>query len=58
MGGGEEKKKPRILYRRSDERSAKKTEIKAFPNRKLYKTHFIKNAVCPKLSLVFRFSGY
>jgi hypothetical protein len=50
MGGGKEKKKPRIVYRRSDERLAKKVETKAFSNRKPYKRCFIKKAVCPILS--------
>jgi hypothetical protein len=47
MGGGKEKKKWRIIYRQSGERSVKKTETKAFPNKKFYKTYFIKKAVRP-----------
>jgi hypothetical protein len=51
MGGGKEKKKTRrIVYHRSGERSAEKTEAKAFPNRKPYKIYFIKKAVRPMLS--------
>jgi hypothetical protein len=58
MGGGKEKKKWQITYRQTDERSAKKAETKAFPNKKPYKTYFIKKAVCLTVSRVFRFSGY
>jgi hypothetical protein len=45
MGGGKEKKKRRIVYRQSGERSAEKTETKGFSNRERYKTYFIKKAV-------------
>jgi hypothetical protein len=59
MGGGKEKKKKRrIIYRRSGERSAEKAETIAFPNRKPYKTYFIKKAVRLTLSVVFWSSGY
>jgi hypothetical protein len=48
MGGGKEKKKTwRIIYRQSGERSVEKVETKAFPNKKPYKTYFIKKAVHP-----------
>jgi hypothetical protein len=49
-GRSKEKKKRRIVYRQSDERLAKKAETKTFPNKKPYKTYFIKKAVCPTLS--------
>jgi hypothetical protein len=42
MGGGKEKIKRWIIYRRSGERPMKKTETKAFPNRKPYKTYLSK----------------
>jgi hypothetical protein len=47
MGGGKEKKKQWIVYRRSGERSAEKAETKAFPNREPFKTYFIKKAAHP-----------
>jgi hypothetical protein len=47
MEGGKKKKKWRIIYFQSGERSAKKTEAKVFPNREPYKTYFIKKAVRP-----------
>jgi hypothetical protein len=37
MGGGKEKKKRRIVYRQSGERSAETSETKAFSNREPYK---------------------
>jgi hypothetical protein len=37
MGGGNEKKKRRIVYCQPGERSVEKAETKAFPNRKPYK---------------------
>jgi hypothetical protein len=42
MGGGKEKKKMRIVYCQSGERSAEKADTKAFPNREPYKTYFSK----------------
>ena len=45
--GVRRKKKRRIVYRRSGERSAEKAESKVFLNREGYKTYFIKKAVRP-----------
>jgi hypothetical protein len=47
MGGDKKKKKRLIVYVQSGERTAEKAESKVFPNRKRYKTYFIKKAVRP-----------
>jgi hypothetical protein len=53
MGEGKEKKKRRIIYRQTGEKSVEKAANKSFPNKKCYKTYFIKKN-CPlniKLSI-------